>query len=187
MRSKLCVWTTFLVTKLIFESNPFWYGLRLNIEIHPFIDCRHSHDFLDSGAPCRFALCRVEPLQNCFFTLWEKHWKFFSAVLLLSKACRRSSAISRLSLAVKASHEPSALAASIFSNPAPVIAPISIIFSIRSLFSLDQTLFGLRGVKSNLVRSSSSLRGKLSIQPKHKDSSTASSYETLGLPVCFLK
>jgi hypothetical protein len=55
------------------------------------------------------------------------------------------------------------------------------------LLIFDQPLFGLRGEKRSIVRSASSLRCTLSIQPKQSASSTASSHETRVLPVSFRK
>jgi hypothetical protein len=45
----------------------------------------------------------------------------------------------------------------------------------------------LRGANHNIDRSSSSLFGLLSVQPKHSASSTASSYSKRGLLVPLLK
>jgi hypothetical protein len=52
------------------------------------------------------------------------------------------------------------------------------------LFDRDQPLVGLRGQNQRTLRSSSSVRALLSIQPNASASVTASSYGTLALPVC---
>ena len=55
------------------------------------------------------------------------------------------------------------------------MSPAATSFSTRIRFDCDQALRGLRGVKSCIARSSSSVRTTLSIQPKQSASSTAPS------------
>ena len=66
------------------------------------------------------------------------------------------------------------------SRPASVIRPILSIRLHRSLFSSDHALFFWRGVNLCIVQLSESFFVVLSIHPKHKASSTASTYQNVS-------
>src|SRR5690349_23758871 len=100
--------------------------------------------------------------------------KYPRAVLFLENAFARSGGICRDSAESNAFQEPSFFAASTFVSPAGVINPALSSFSTRSLLSFDQPVFDFREVNHSMDRSSSSLPGLLSIQPKQRASSTAS-------------
>ena len=68
-------------------------------------------------------------------------------------------------------------------NPAGVKRALALSCAYRLRFAVDHLLSGLRGVNFRAYRSSSRRLIKLSIQPKHKASSTASPYAIDGCPV----
>src|SRR5689334_22887630 len=113
--------------------------------------------------------------------------KYSLAVGFSANSLAKSGGISNFSIASSAFHEPSCLAASIFTRPAGDISPASINLATRFLLCRDQPVPDLGGANHNIERSSSSLLGLLSTQPKHRASSTASSYSRRACPVAFLK
>ena len=85
------------------------------------------------------------------------------------------------------SHDPLPRAISTARRPASAIRPAASRRATRSLFERAQVLVGLRGANRCIDRSSSARPRTPSIQPKHRASSTASSYVTVGLPVCLFQ
>src|SRR5690606_8564886 len=83
-------------------------------------------------------------------------------------------------------HEPFFFAVSTQANPAGAINPSAVSRSTFSLLIFDHVPVGFRLLKNWVVRSSSSFFLMLSIQPKHRASSTAALQVMVGLPVCFL-
>src|SRR5690606_19267723 len=81
----------------------------------------------------------------CLRALGGKASKCFRAVLFFANAWASSGCISKASTASSAVHEPLALATSMALSPAVVIRLPAMSRSTRSLFTLLQTLFGLRG------------------------------------------
>src|SRR5688572_9615314 len=116
--------------------------------------------------------------RNCFRYPGANARKFASAVLFLLNAFFKFNGTELLSAwkseAFKMFQLPSFLACSIFVRPAGLINFCSMSFSILCLFSLLQALFCFRGVNFKADLSSSIFFGRLSIQPKHNASSTAS-------------
>lgn len=121
-------------------------------------------------------------------------WNFLAERLNLLKqsfapgcalnAAARSFGILSASTSSSMDQEPLAFAVVIHWSPAGVILPSAIKNLTFSLLILDHMLFGFRLVKSWMNLSSSSERRVLSIQPKHRASSTASLHLKSG---CFLK
>jgi hypothetical protein len=72
-------------------------------------------------------------------------------------------------------------------SPAGRIRPASRSRATFSMFTFDQLLDGLRGVKRCMWRSSSILFRRPSIHPKHSAWSTACDHVSDGFPVCFFQ
>ena len=92
-----------------------------------------------------------------------------------SKAAARSGGTTRSSTASSSSQAPFVFATSIAAWPAGAIRPSASSRSTRLLFDRDHPLVGLRGQNQRPLRSSSSVRALLSIQPKARAWVTASS------------
>ena len=90
-----------------------------------------------------------------------------------------------MSTSAYALQEPDFLASATAARPAGVMAPAFISLASRALLVADQALFGLRGVNICMWKRSSIDFMRLSIHPKQSASSTASSYDNVGRPVCF--
>jgi hypothetical protein len=122
-----------------------------------------------------------------FFAEALKRSKLRPAAGWAASMRERSSGTCMSSTASSADHDPLSFALSTARNPAAVINPRSMSDSTRALFRRDQTLFDLRGVNLRTDRPSSRCRNLLSIQPKQRASSTASSSETPPGALCFLR
>ena len=83
--------------------------------------------------------------------------------------------------------DPLAWAIAIASRPASVMRPAASSRATRSLLLRAQVPLGRRGANHSFVLSSSTRFTTPSIQPKQSASSTASSYATVGLVVCFFR
>ena len=68
-------------------------------------------------------------------------------------------------------------------SPGWAISPAAINCCARALSASDQALPGRRGDISSSERVASSLRGRLSVQPKHSASSVASSWVSAPWPL----
>ena len=97
-----------------------------------------------------------------------------------SRASARSGGSTRASTPSSATQVPDSSASRTMARPAGAMAPDAVSRATRSLLTADQRDVGFRGVSSSCVRSASNERGRLSTQPKHKASSTTSSYVTAG-------
>ena len=93
---------------------------------------------------------------------------------LCSNAVIKSEGIMASDTSFSASQVPFCLAYSIFAKPAGIINPSVTSLATRVLLRADQLLLSLRGVKSSFELDASMVRFELSIQPKHKASSTDS-------------
>ncbi len=108
--------------------------------------------------------------------------QFFAAATDFASAAVKSAGSSSRSIASRSDHEPSAFAASIFARPIDVIRPLASSASILRLLTADHGLPVFRGEKYSIVRRSSSFRGRLSIHPKQRASSTASPSVNVASP-----
>jgi hypothetical protein len=94
--------------------------------------------------------------------------QYLRASGLSSSAATSSSGSVSLETASSASHAPFALARSIAAKPGGVISPLAMSSATWRLFTSDHALRGCRGDNRSIVLSPSSLRGRLSIQPKQR-------------------
>lgn len=134
----------------------------------------------------RFATA-IHPV-NCLWyegANWSKN--VFAFLLLVNASCNAFGIPDGILGRLDISQSPDFLASATLAAPAFVITPPLCSLATRFLFNADHRLLGLRGVIFRAYLSSSILLMMLSIQPKHRASSTAASYSSETLPVCFLQ
>ncbi len=103
-----------------------------------------------------------------------KALKFSLAAGFPASAFARSGGGDSVAMESRRDQLPSAFARSMAARPAFVMRPSASSCLIFVVLRSDHALAGLRGLRRTIVRSASSLRGRLSIQPKQSASSTTS-------------
>jgi len=128
-----------------------------------------------------------DPFDDCALTDWGKALKFSLVAGFPTRAFARSGGGDSVAMESRSDQLPSACARSMAARSTFVMRRSASSRSIFLLLTADHALPGLRGIRRAIVRSASSLRGKLSIQLKQSAWSMASLSGTWRGPADFFQ